>query len=92
MGNSPLVCAPHHVIISSRDKAVPRIVYSRDTAGQERYDTITKQYYRRAQVSDFNPMVPSRQTYNTFYVNTVSPNTHYCNILTHLHSERPKEA
>lgn len=24
----------------------------RDTAGQERYQTITKQYYRRAQVSE----------------------------------------
>lgn len=27
-------------------------VVSRDTAGQERYQTITKQYYRRAQVTD----------------------------------------
>lgn len=27
--------------------------YCRDTAGQERYQTITKQYYRRAQVSHY---------------------------------------
>lgn len=29
---------------------LPRCPRCRDTAGQERYQTITKQYYRRAQV------------------------------------------
>lgn len=33
---------------------MPLSVYTRDTAGQERYQTITKQYYRRAQVGSLH--------------------------------------
>lgn len=32
----------------------------RDTAGQERYQTITKQYYRRAQVRELPGLVHRR--------------------------------
>lgn len=34
-------------------------VLRRDTAGQERYQTITKQYYRRAQVTPPPPTPPA---------------------------------
>ena len=30
----------------------------RDTAGQERFETLTAQYYRRAQVSDCTMLLP----------------------------------
>lgn len=47
---------PTHAMGGSTDLLSP----GRDTAGQERYQTITKQYYRRAQVRGLPGLVHRR--------------------------------
>lgn len=39
------------VVLNSLAVMLHMFVFCRDTAGQERYQSITKQYYSRAQVS-----------------------------------------